>query len=78
MQDNRNHSLNSCRGLKEKSFEDRKYVVREHNISFKFCNSDPHNSKDCKERVPCEACGSSESRSSAMNLEHKHRVNHGE
>ncbi|VDI05040.1 Hypothetical predicted protein [Mytilus galloprovincialis] len=77
---NTNHSLNNCRGFKEKSFEDRKKFLREHNICFKCCNSDQHKSKDCKEKVPCEACGS-ESHASAMHLgftEHKSRVNHGE
>ncbi|CAG2247606.1 unnamed protein product [Mytilus edulis] len=73
---NTNHSLNSCRGFKEKCFKDRKNFVREHNICFKCCNSDQHKSKDCKEQVPCEACGS-DSHSSAMYLGRKLRVNHG-
>ncbi|CAG2211393.1 unnamed protein product [Mytilus edulis] len=74
------YSLNNCRGFKEKSFEDRMKFLREHNICFKCFNSDQHKSKDCKDKVPCEACGS-ESHASAIHLgfiEHKSRVNHGE
>ncbi|CAG2217210.1 unnamed protein product [Mytilus edulis] len=46
----------------------------------RYNNPHQHKSKDCKEKVPCEACGS-ESHASAIHLgfiEHKSRVNHGE
>ena len=61
------HSLNSCRGFKSKTLEDRKKFLREKNICFKCCESSKHRSKVCTDEVQCGECGS-RGHASAMHI----------
>ena len=65
-----NHSLNDCRGFKEKSYEDRRKFLRENNICFKCCTSYQHKRRDCSAKVRCYHCGS-ESHCSALHVSSK-------
>ncbi|XP_056000356.1 uncharacterized protein LOC130048119 [Ostrea edulis] len=53
-----NHSLNDCRGFRNKSLEERKCFVREKKLCFRCCNSDQHKFIECKEQIHCNECGS--------------------
>ncbi|XP_063404523.1 uncharacterized protein LOC134687988 [Mytilus trossulus] len=62
------HSLNNCRGFRQKSINDRRKILRENNICYKCCESTTHISRDCKESVTCKDCGSNR-HSSAMHID---------
>ena len=71
-----NHSLNGCRGFKEKSYEERNKFLRENNICFRCCNSNQRKSNKCTEKVCCDICRS-DKHSSAMHLELKSNIGYG-
>ncbi|XP_026003932.1 uncharacterized protein LOC113009687 [Astatotilapia calliptera] len=52
------HPLKKCRGFREKTLDERKAYLREHNICFRCCNSSAHQAKDCKEEITCLECNS--------------------
>ncbi|XP_039866234.1 uncharacterized protein LOC120720577 [Simochromis diagramma] len=52
------HPLKKCRGFREKTLDERKAYLREHNICFRCCDSSAHQAKDCKEEITCLECNS--------------------
>ncbi|XP_069109080.1 uncharacterized protein [Argopecten irradians] len=52
------HILKDCRLFQSKSMSDKKDVIKKFGICFKCCKG-KHLSKDCKDNIKCERCGSS-------------------
>ena len=61
------HTLNKCKGFRNKSLEDRRKFLKEKHICFKCCESDQHVRRACKAEVKCGDCGSS-SHPSALHI----------
>lgn len=51
------HSVNKCRGFRNKTFEERKKILRDNNVCYKCCESNKHLARDCKALVKGEHCG---------------------
>ena len=47
------HSINNCKSFQNKSFEDRKRLLREHNICFRCCKTSQHLSRNCDFNTQC-------------------------
>ncbi|XP_075683153.1 uncharacterized protein LOC142651849 [Rhinoderma darwinii] len=54
------HSLLKCRAFREKSMEDRNFLLRENKICYKCCLATSHFAKDCKVSVKCTECDSTD------------------
>lgn len=51
-------SLDDCRGVRSKSLEERKRLLKLNNLCFKCCASNTHKSRDCSASISCKECGS--------------------
>lgn len=52
------HSLKKCRAFRERTLEERKAYLKEHNICFRCCDSSTHQARNCKEEITCSECNS--------------------
>ncbi|XP_064461872.1 uncharacterized protein LOC135372079 [Ornithodoros turicata] len=52
------HSLNKCRGFRQKPLTERRAMLKEFGVCFRCCSSIDHFSKDCRELIKCSVCGS--------------------
>ncbi|KAJ8364935.1 hypothetical protein SKAU_G00137660 [Synaphobranchus kaupii] len=52
------HSLQKCRGFREKSLEERKAFLKEHGICFRCCGPSAHLARNCKMDIKCTECDS--------------------
>ncbi|XP_060761029.1 uncharacterized protein LOC132870982 [Neoarius graeffei] len=52
------HSLQVCRGFREKLMDERKRILKENNICFKCCASNKHVARDCEAAIKCAECDS--------------------
>lgn len=52
------HSLQICRGFRERPMEERKKILRENNICYKCCASNKHVARDCQAAIICTECDS--------------------
>ncbi len=52
------HPLQRCRGFREMAIDERKRILRAHNICFKCCASNTHVARHCKAVVQCSECQS--------------------
>ncbi|XP_061885884.1 uncharacterized protein LOC133636154 isoform X3 [Entelurus aequoreus] len=57
---NRPHALQHCRGFKEKPLQERKRLLKQHNICYKCCASTRHVARNCEAAVKCSECDSDE------------------
>lgn len=52
------HTINKCKAFRTKSIEDRKHILRDHNICFRCCETSDHFANRCKARILCDVCKS--------------------
>ncbi|CAN2390054.1 zinc finger [Pristimantis euphronides] len=57
---NKPHSLQKCRGFREKSLNDRRVFLKENSICYRCCASTYHLARDCKANIICLECNSQE------------------
>ena len=62
------HSLKDCLAFQKKSLAERKKILRENHVCFKYCASNTHGRWDCQVIVKCNICAS-ESQLTAMHIE---------
>lgn len=55
---NKPHPLHKCRGLREMPLDERKRILKIHNICFKCCASNKHVARNCDVVVECSDCHS--------------------
>lgn len=70
------HTLNKCKGFKQKSLEERRKFLKENNICFRCCDSRSHKMRDCRAAVKCEDCDSS-THPTALHVETQSRRHYG-
>ena len=70
------HTLNQCRVLKLKSFEERKRWLRENNYCYKCCEVSDHNGRQCQVKVQCTICNSYK-HLSALHIDTNDKVSKG-
>ncbi|XP_061176088.1 uncharacterized protein LOC133185041 [Saccostrea echinata] len=68
------HSLLSCRQFLIRTPEDQRKFLKEKHICFKCCESTSHGSRDCKVKVKCDKCGSTNHRT-LMHVDRLKKVN---
>ena len=61
------HSLNQCRGFRLKTIDERKQILREHNVCYRCCESTKHGARNCKTILKCAHCGKT-NHASAMHI----------
>ena len=52
------HPLKRCRGFREMPLDERKRIIKAHNICFKCCASNKHMARSCELAVKCSECDS--------------------
>ncbi|XP_078330327.1 uncharacterized protein LOC111129274 [Crassostrea virginica] len=52
------HSINNCKAFQNKSVEERKRLLREHNICFRCCETSQHFARNCDVNTQCNICKS--------------------
>ncbi|XP_042073747.1 uncharacterized protein LOC121813867, partial [Haplochromis burtoni] len=55
---NKPHALQQCRSFREKPIQERKAILKQHNICFKCCASNKHVARDCQAEIKCSECNS--------------------
>ena len=52
------HSINECRAFRGQSLENRKTLLRNHNICLRCCETSDHFANRCQSKVQCDICKS--------------------
>ena len=52
------HTINECRAFQCKPLEDRKTLLRNHNICLRCCETSDHFAKKCQSNIRCDRCQS--------------------
>lgn len=55
---NKPHPLRKCRGFREMPLDERKRILKAHNICFKCCASNKHVARNCEANTRCSECDS--------------------
>lgn len=80
------HTINKCKAFRTKSIEERKHILRDHNICFRCCETSDHFANRCKSKVLCDVCKSTyhctalheDVSNRQMSRNSSSRLNHGE
>nr|XP_054596974.1 uncharacterized protein LOC129163443 [Nothobranchius furzeri] len=55
---NKPHALLQCRGFKEKTLDEKRRLLKQHNVCYKCCASNKHVARNCEAAVKCSECQS--------------------